>query len=186
MAYDEARKALSGKETAQFYKGALERSHEFRDAYGKRRGVVKAEEMPWEDSPQGKLKHVIDEALDTRECALDIYQQVIPPGSCTGRHRHMSEEVFFVLEGRGYDLHWDVDYDCEEEYSWGWKKESQKFEWEGGDFVCIPPYSMHQHFNVDEVDRARIITATSRIIRALGFDWLDQVESSPDYVDSGG
>jgi len=181
MPYEEAKKATAGNETADFYERALARSREFRESYGDRRGVIKAEDMPWEESPQGRMKHVIDEKLDTRECALDIYQQVIEPGSHSGKHRHMSEEVFFVLEGSGYDLHWDVRFDCGDEYAWEWMEDPDAYEWEEGDFVYIPPYTMHQHHNADEEAPARIITATSRIIRALGFDWLDQVENAPEY-----
>ena len=181
MPYEESKKALLGEKKADFYKKALERSKEFREDYDKRKGVVKAEEMPWEDSPQGRIKHLIAEELNTRECALDIYQQLIHPGSSSGKHRHMSEEVFFVLEGKGYDLHWDVSFDCKDEYIWEWQQEPQKFEWEEGDFVYIPPYTIHQHFNADPDNPARIITATSRVIRALGFDWMEQVENAPNY-----
>lgn len=180
MSYEEAKKADAGSNKASIYEDALIRSKEFRQEYGQRKGVVKAEEMPWEDSPQGRLKHVVAEELDTRECALDMYQQVIPAGGASGKHRHMSEEVFFVLEGSGYDLHWDVQFDCDDEYSWEWSTEPKRYEWEEGDFVCIPPYSVHQHFAGPEED-VRIITATSRIIRALGFDWMDQVENAPGY-----
>ena len=34
------------------------------------------------------------------------------PASRSGRHRHMWEEIIFVAEGAGYDLHWDLKFDC--------------------------------------------------------------------------
>ena len=181
MPYEESEYAKEGQAQATFYKEALERSIAFREEYKKRKGVVKAEEMPWENSPDGKIKHVVNEKLNTTECALDIYMQFLDPGSRSGKHRHISEEVFFVLEGQGYDLHWDVDFELDEEYTWVWAEEPKKFEWKEGDFVYIPPYSTHQHFNSDPWKPVRLLITTSRIPRALGFDWHEQVENAPEY-----
>lgn len=181
MPYEEGKKAGLGNQRANYYAEALEESRRFREHYKQQKNVIKAEEMPWEDSPQGRLKHVINEKMDTREYCVDIYQQFLDPGSRSGKHRHLTEEVLYILEGKGYDLHWDVRFDCKDEYSWDWADEPKKFEWEEGDFVYIPPYTMHQHFNADPEKPARFISATSRIVKAMGFDWLDQVENAPDY-----
>lgn len=184
MPYEEAQKAAAGSKQATYYQDGIKESQAFREEYNKRKGVVKAEEMPWEDTPQGRIKHVIHEKMNTRECALDLYQQFLSPAGASGKHRHMAEEVFFVLEGKGYDLHWDVQFDCADEYSWDWVKEPKRFDWEEGDFVYIPPFTTHQHFNSDPEKPARFITATNRIIKAMGFDWQEQVEPSPDFHQS--
>ncbi len=181
MSYGEAKRSGSGNAQAGFYQAALRESAEFRKEYKKRKGVIKAEEMPWEDSPQGRLKHVINAKMDTRECALDIYQQFLSPGSRSGKHRHIAEEVFFVLEGKGYDLHWDVKFDCTDQYDWDWEPTPKRFDWEEGDFVYIPPFTMHQHFNADPNKQARFVTATNRILKAMGYDWIEQVENAPEY-----
>jgi len=183
MPYEEAKKAQQGSSQAHYYQDALEESQAFREEYKKRKGVIKAEEMPWEDAPQGRIKHVINEKMHTTECALDMYQQFLAPGAASGKHRHLSEEVFFVLEGKGYDLHWDPIFGCADAYTWDWEKDPKRFDWEEGDFVYIPPLTTHQHFNSDPEKPARFITATNRIIKALGFDWQDQVEPAPDYDD---
>ncbi|MDF1553647.1 MAG: cupin domain-containing protein [Deferrisomatales bacterium] len=172
-------KSNQGQAKAEIYSEDLVQSREFREDYEKRKGVVKAEEMPWEDSPHGKLKHIIHEKMNTRECALDMYQLFLDGAGRSGKHRHMSEEVFYVLEGKGYDLHWDVDFELDDKYHWKWSEEPKKFEWEEGDFVYIPPYTTHQHFNSDPQNPARLLSATSRLIKALGFDWLEQVEEAP-------
>jgi quercetin dioxygenase-like cupin family protein len=179
MPYEEAKKANKGEQRASLYAQDLQRSKEFRSEYAARKGVVKAEEMPWEDSPHGRIKHVIHEKLNTKECALDMYQLFLDGAGRSGKHRHMSEEVFYVLEGKGYDLHWDVDFELDEAYEWKWSDEPKKFEWEEGDFVYIPPYTMHQHYNSDPSNPVRLLSATSRLVRALGFDWLEQVEEAP-------
>ena len=181
MPYEEAKRASKGKAEASYYKEALQESAEFRRDYKKRKGVIKAEEMPWENTPQGRIKHVVNEKMNTRECALDMYIQFLPPGGRSGKHRHMAEEVFYVLEGKGYDQHWDFKFDCADKYSWEWEKEPKKFEWEEADYVYIPPYTTHQHFNADPAKPARFITATNRLVKALGFNWIEQVENAPDY-----
>lgn len=181
MPYEEAKEAVKGSGHAHHYQEALVESKTFRENYQQRKAVIKAQDMLWEDSPQGRIKHVINEKMDTMECALDIYQQFLPPGGASGKHRHMSEELFFVLEGKGYDLHNDVKFECDDQINWEWEEEPKRFDWEEGDFVYIPPYTAHQHFNADLEKPARFITATNRIIKAMGFDWLDQVEPAPDY-----
>lgn len=182
MAYDERKRADIGQQKADFYKEALKESKAFREEYKRRKGTVRAEDMLWEDSPDGRIKHVINEKMNTKECALDIYMQFLDPSSHSGKHRHLSEEVFLVLEGKGYDLHWDVDFELQDEgYNWIWSEEPKKYEWKEGDFVYIPPYSIHQHFNSDPEKPARILVTTSRLVKALGFNWFEQVENAPGY-----
>lgn len=181
MSYDEAKYADSGLNQADFYTEALEESRKFREEYIKRKGIVKAEDMLWENSPDGRIKHIINEKMNTKECALDMYMQFLDPDGKSGKHRHISEEIFFVLEGEGYDLHWDVDFELNEKYFWVWSEEPQRFDWKPGDFVYIPPYTCHQHFNSDPQKPARLLVTTSRIPKALGFDWFEQVENAPGY-----
>lgn len=181
MVYEEAERATAGQLKSSFYREALEESAAFRESYARRRTVITAEEMPWEDSPQGRIKHMVNEKMNTKEHCLDIYQQFLAPGSRSGKHRHLTEEVLYILEGKGYDLHWDVKFDCQDAYIWDWETEPKKFEWEEGDFVYIPPYCGHQHFNGDPTRPARFISVTSRIVKAMGFDWFDQLENAPEY-----
>jgi hypothetical protein len=86
--------------------------------------VVKAEEMPFERSPDGLIKHIINERMNTKECCLDIYMQFLPGGKASGKHRHLSEEVFYVVEGSGYDHHWDVRFDCHDVMEFDWDPEA--------------------------------------------------------------
>ena len=56
---------------------------------------------------QGLLKHLVNEEMDTRCETVDAYMQIIPPGSRSGKHRQLAEQAFYVLEGKGYDVHVD-------------------------------------------------------------------------------
>jgi uncharacterized RmlC-like cupin family protein len=164
-----------------FYAAALEASEQFRRDYPARLNVVKASQMPFERSPDGLIKHIINEKMDTKECCIDIYMQFLPPDKASGKHRHLSEEIFYVVEGNGYDLHWDVRFDCKDEFEWSWDAEPKRYEWSQGDFVYIPPYCTHQHFNADPANEARIVVINSRILKPMGFDWFEQLENATGY-----
>jgi quercetin dioxygenase-like cupin family protein len=147
-------------------------------AFPGNKSVVKAEDMVWEETPQGLIRHMVNDQMGTREPCLDIYQQWLKPGQASGKHRHASEELLYVIEGSGYDLHWDVTFSCTEEFEWSWADEPRRFDWKAGDFVYVPPWTLHQHFQAGE-DDARFISTTSRIVKLLGFDWWEQVEDAP-------
>ena len=177
----ERERAHAPTRQVDFYAQALEVSKAFRDDYKARLNVVKAEQMPFERSPDGLIKHIIHEDLNTKECCLDIYMQFLPGGQRSGKHRHLTEEIFFVVEGSGYDLHWDVRFDCKDEMEFSWDETPKRFEWSEGDFVYIPPYCAHQHFNADPANEARIVVVNSRIVKPMGFDWFEQLERAPGF-----
>ena len=163
------------------YRHALERSARFRHDYANRVNLVKAADMPLEHSPDGLIRHIVNEDLNTKECRIDAYLQYLPGGKASGKHRHLSEEIFYVVEGRGYDLHWDVRFDCDDHFTWAWDTEPKRFAWAAGDFVYIPPYCIHQHVNADPVSDARIIVITNRIVAKMGFEWFEQLEHAEGF-----
>jgi uncharacterized RmlC-like cupin family protein len=172
----ERERAHAEVDHVNFYSEAVQHSTAFRKEYEGYVNVVKSADMPLERSPDGLLKHIIHEKMKTKEMCLDIYMHFIPPGRKSGRHRHLSEEVFYVVEGSGYDLHWDVKFDCKDTIEFEWEVEPKKFEWTLGDFVYIPPYCAHQHFNTGTAE-ARLVVMNSRIVKAMGFDWFEQLEN---------
>ena len=143
--------------------------------------VVWPSEMPWEMSRQGLLKHLMNEAMNTRVETVDAYMQIIPPGSRSGKHSHLAEECVYVLEGRGYDIHQDCDVEITDQFEWKPQAETKKFEWEAGDVIYIPPATIHQHFNADPSKPARLISSTNRIFRQIGLNNLTQYEDAPEF-----
>ena len=173
--------AHAGSANCNFRSDAIAQSAQFRQLYEAMKNVVHAEDMPFEHSPDGLLKHLCHEKLNTRECCIEAYMQFLPAGARSGKHRHMWEEVVFVAEGSGYDLHWDLKFDCLDAFKWDWEEEPKRFEWTRGDFIYLPPFTTHQHFNASAKDEARLIVISNRIVREMGFDWLDQVENAPGF-----
>jgi uncharacterized RmlC-like cupin family protein len=178
----ERERARNGAGYVNFYAEALEASKQFRAEYKDRMNVVKWRDMPMERSADGLIKHVVNERMNTKECCLDIYMQFIAPGQATGTSRHLTEEVAYVIEGSGHDHHFDVRFDCKDEFVWEWDKTPKTIAWGPGDFIYIPPYCAHKRFNTSKTE-ARVMVINSRIMRAIGFDWFDQLEPAKGFED---
>src|SRR5574340_727948 len=113
MAWDESKAWIKGRQNQRLYQGLLEDAAGAPARNAKRKKIVHPEDMPWELSRQGLLKHLLNEGMNTRMETVDAYMLVIAPGSRSGKHRHLAEECLYVLEGRGYELHQDCDVDPE-------------------------------------------------------------------------
>ncbi len=151
---------------------------QFRAEYATRSRLITPEQMPMERCDDGLIKHLMHERFGSAEMCVDAYMQFIQPGSASGCHRHMWEEVIFVMQGSGYDLHWDMSYDCKEEYEWSWASEPKRFAWKRGDFIFIPPFTNHQHFAEGD-EEVRLIVISNRIIKKMGMDLFEQVAPAP-------
>jgi quercetin dioxygenase-like cupin family protein len=179
--FEESQKASTRKVESTYYEEKLREREKQIEKNRQKKKIIKPESMPWEKLRHGILKHLFNERMDIPIESIDAYMQFIPPGSRSGKHRHMSEEYIFVLEGKGYDLHWDVDFELGEKYYWKVDEKPSRWEWEQGDSIYIPPNTVHQHFNSDPEKPARFISATSRMVRYIGFDDLEQIENAPEY-----
>ena len=155
-------------------------SQEFRSNYENRLNVVSSKDMPFERSADGLIRHLVHNRLNTKECCVEAYMQFLTPGERSGKHRHMWEEIIFVAEGAGYDLHWDLKFDCIDAFAWDWNEEPKRFEWKRGDFIYVPPFTIHQHF-ADASTDARLIVISNRIVKTMGYDWFDQLEHAPGF-----
>lgn len=183
MAYGEKLSAMYKNTEANYYLERLNKARDRELELEKQKRSVVPEKMPWEICPQGIIKHLVNEEMGTRAETVDICMQLIPGGSRSGKHRHFSEEYMFILEGRGYSLHWDVYIELDDKYYWKVETEPSRWEWEEGDSVYIPPYTIHLHFNADPDKPVRFISAESRTLKRMGLDDLEQFEDAPEFKD---
>jgi quercetin dioxygenase-like cupin family protein len=181
MAWDEAKAWRAGSANAPLYQGLLDDAREAPARNAKRRKIVHPQEMPWELSRQGLLKHLLNEGMNTRMETVDAYMLIIAPGSRSGKHRQLAEECLYVVEGRGYDVHQDCDVEITDTYHWKAQEELKRYEWEAGDVIYVPPDTISQHFNGDQRRPARLISAVNRIYKASGLNDLVQLEDAPEY-----
>jgi len=181
MAWGETSAWIDGTENRALYQDLLDdaEGRPARDA--ERKKVVHPSEMPWEMSRQGLLKHLINEAMNTRMETVDAYMQIVPPGSRSGKHRHLAEEVLYVVEGRGYDIHRDCDVAITDKYFWKPQDHESRWDYEAGDVIYVPPNTIHQHFNADPDRPLRLISVINRIFKKSGLNDLEQIEDAPEY-----
>ncbi len=71
---------------------------------------------------------------------LQVHFVELFPGGSNHGHGHQNEALFYILEGKGYEIHDDKRYD-----------------WEKGDVVVVHDDSVHRHFNASETERALCI-----------------------------
>ena len=181
MAWGETKAWLDGTVNDDLYQQLLDDAETAPARNAERKKVVRPQEMPWEMSRQGLLKHLINEGMNTRMETVDAYMQIVPPGSKSGKHRHLAEECLYVLEGRGYDLHQDCDVEITDDYHWRHQDLIQRFDYEAGDVIYVPPNTIHQHFNADPDRPLRLISTINRIFKQCGLNDLEQIEDAPEY-----
>ncbi|HUY07119.1 MAG TPA: cupin domain-containing protein [Acidimicrobiales bacterium] len=75
--------------------------------------------------------------------SLQVYFHDFPPNSSNRGHGHQNEAAFYVLDGKGYEIH-----------------DGQRYDWEKGDFYVVHTDSVHRHFNpYDEPATVMIVKA---------------------------
>ena len=77
----------------------------------------------------------------------------IPPGGTFNAERHMYEEIFFVLKGRGATSIW---YPGQPKHT---------FEWQEGSVFSIPLNTWHEIYNASGDETVRLYGATKRSYR---------------------
>ena len=68
---------------------------------------------------------------------LQVHFVELLPGGANHGHGHQNEACFYILEGKGYEIHDGVRYD-----------------WEKDDFAIVHTDCVHKHYNADKDERA--------------------------------
>src|SRR5438270_9235530 len=103
--------------------------------------VIKGKAMKFVDGPQSFSKHFV-EPVDGLTQTLHVHLEEYAPGGRTQKHGHVNEAAFYILDGKGYEVHDGVRYD-----------------WQAGDVAIVHNNCVHQHFNAspDKPARALVI-----------------------------
>lgn len=143
--------------------------------------VIKPTDTPWQVTPHGRIRWIAHASVPLRVKAIDVHLHEIPQGSRSGKQWQMGDEIFYVLEGGGYDLHWDVEAEITDKYYARIAREPTRWEWQEGDMVYIPHNTIHQHFNAAPTEPARFICASNRLYSLIGYARVEQLENAPEY-----
>jgi len=127
------------------------------------RVLVKGAGVRFEKTPMGRVCYTIDPKAGFLMRVLSTLLADISPGRRSGAHRHLYEEVNYVISGRGYSV-----------------IEDRRYDWAAGDVLCIPVFGWHQHFNTG-AEPARFLVHHSRpLMENLGFMHVEQGEWSDE------
>ena len=150
---------------------------------GERKKVVKPSDTRWETTQDGRVRVLTSpQRTDVRVFSTDVYQQEIPGGGRSGRHWHMADEMFYVVSGRGYSLHWDVEAEIGERYMARIAKEPSRWEFGAGDLLYVPHNTVHQHVNADAKTGLMLLSAQNRLFKLLGYDAVVYLENAPEFT----
>ncbi|MCL6562992.1 MAG: cupin domain-containing protein [Firmicutes bacterium] len=106
--------------------------------------VRRGAEIRFVDGPQAYSKHYL-EPKDGLGQTLHIHLEEYGPGGVSQKHGHVNEAAFYILDGRGYEIHDGIRYD-----------------WEAGDVVIVHNNCVHQHHNADPHRPARALVIKTK------------------------
>jgi quercetin dioxygenase-like cupin family protein len=78
---------------------------------------------------------------------LQVHFVELPPGKANHGHGHQNEAVFYILEGRGYEIH-----------------DGQRYDWEKGNLVVVHTDCVHRHFNASDTERAVALVVKAKAL----------------------
>ena len=124
--------------------------------------VRKAKDINFIDGPQCFSRHYV-EPKDGITQTFHMHLEEYAPGACSQKHGHVNEAAFYILDGKGYEIHDGVRYD-----------------WEAGDVAIVHNNCVHQHFNASSEKPARaLVIKTKPMYLFLNMLFQKQVKDRP-------
>ena len=149
------------------YERLVKAQLELRERAFQGRIVMRASDLPWEQTRMGRLRFYIARSSDTGSALNQwlVFQHDIHTHS--GKHRHQGGLAIFVLEGEGYT---EVD--------------GVRIDWSAGDLILLPikpDGCEHQHFNRRADQPCRWIAFIYMPLQDETGFYLEQQENAPEF-----
>ena len=96
--------------------------------------------LKWKGGPQNFGKKVINPQAVKVAQSIESHIDVFAPMGHGQKHGHMNSAVFFVLKGKGHDVH-----------------DGRRIDWEAGDALLVENGCVHQHFSDDPDDETIVL-----------------------------
>ncbi|MEL0114205.1 MAG: cupin domain-containing protein [Rickettsiales bacterium] len=98
--------------------------------------IYKSTDWQWKGGPQFFDKPIVNPQRTDIAQSIETHLSCIAPGGTGQRHGHMNSALFYVIQGKGYDIH-----------------DGKRYDYEAGDIIIVENGCVHQHFNAsDEED----------------------------------
>ncbi len=141
-----------------------------------RKKVISGSDTTWEDTPLGRVRVMSSrQRTDARIFSVDAFELDIPAGGHSGRYWKMADEVYYVLDGEGYALQWEVEAEIAEKYYARIAQEPKRYEIKQGDTLYVPQNHVCQLFASDGTP-LRLFSAQNRVFKHLGYDTVHYFE----------
>ena len=145
--YEESDFGMSYKKERLFVRALTGYTYSLREELKRLRKVprvIKGKNLSMKKGPQYFNVDIITPKEKITQ-VLYAHYVVLSPGGKSHNHGHMNEAIFYILDGKGYDIHDGVRYD-----------------WEAGDICVVENACVHQHFNADPDKPARALIIKSK------------------------
>jgi mannose-6-phosphate isomerase-like protein (cupin superfamily) len=147
-----------------------------------RKKVIGLADTVWETTPLGHVRVIANGSrADARIFSIDAFELDIPAGSRSGKYWKMADEVFYVLEGGGYALQWEVEAEIAERFYARIALQPRRFEIKQGDTLYVPQNHVCQLFAADGAP-LRVLSAQNRGFTQLGYDKVHYFEPAPEFA----
>src|SRR6266511_1614 len=131
--------------------------------------VYPSRDVPWKGGPGQFGKSVISPQATSIIQSMESHIEAYAPGAYGQKHGHLNSAVFYVLKGRGHDVH-----------------DGRHIPWKAGDVMIVENGCVHQHFNDDPENEAILLVFKAKPLFLFMHLLLQKiVEWPPDKVPPG-
>ena len=102
--------------------------------------VYSSRATPWKGGPGLYGKHVVSPQSARIVQSIETHIEAYGPGCYGQKHGHLNSAVFYILKGRGHDVH-----------------DGRRIDWKAGDVMVVENGCVHQHFNDDPDEEAVLL-----------------------------
>lgn len=103
--------------------------------------VISSRSVPWKGGPNLYGKHPVAPGAAAKITqAIECHVEAYAPGAFSQKHGHLNSACFYIIKGRGYDIH-----------------DGKKIPWKAGDIMLVENGCVHQHFNDDPDNEAILL-----------------------------
>ena len=164
--YEDATLGKTYQKERLFYRGLSGLTYSLREELRRLRKVprvIKGKNLRITKGPQYFNANILTPKEKITQ-VLYAHFVVLSPGGKSDKHGHMNEAMFYILDGKGHDIHDGVRHD-----------------WEAGDLVVVENSCVHQHFN-DDPDRPvrAIIIKSKPLYLFMNMIMQEVVEEQPE------
>ncbi len=102
--------------------------------------VYSSKDWKWKGGPQNFGKKIVNPQTAQVAQSIEVHIDALAPGGHGQKHGHMNSAIFYVLKGKGYDVH-----------------DGRRIDWEAGDALIVENACVHRHFNASEDEEAVVL-----------------------------